>query len=97
MKNRLSRKKTRLAIILMVVGMAVIVGGIGLMERSMVLSEIVAFSGLGVFFAALALWPTQCPACGERGRYPAQWSQPGRYHCVHCGAKLAYDDEEERL
>ena len=89
MKKGLSRLRTRISIVLIVVG---VIGLLISMVREGWLMTI-----LGVVFcvAAILIRPWGCPRCGRKVSAKPQWSEAGKYFCPYCGSRLAYDDEEE--
>ena len=88
-KKGISRLRTRLSIIFLVIG---IIDLLVSMAREGWLMTV-----LGVAFcvAAILVRPWGCPSCGKKASPRPQWSEPGKYHCPYCGSRLAYDDEEE--
>ena len=89
MKGGISRKQTRLSIVLFVVGLAALGAGY------FVNGWLPTAAGVVLIVAGLAVRPWKCPTCGKRVSPAPQWSQPGKYHCPFCGSRLAYDDEPE--
>lgn len=91
MKERLSRKRTQVSIVLIVVGCLLVLIGVILDFKPCM------FSGVLLMIAALLTLQRKCPYCGRYCKATPQWSAPGTYHCPHCGKRLAYDDEPEEL
>lgn len=89
MRNRISRTRMRISIVLFVAGLALLLAGY------FVEGWITTFPALVLVIAGMAVRPGTCPTCGKYGAPAPQWSQPGKYHCRYCGNRFAYDDEPE--
>ncbi len=89
MRNRLSRTKARLSIVLFAVGVACLLTGY------FVEGWLPTILGVVLAVVGMVVRPWKCPVCGKRVSPAPQWSQPGKYHCAYCGSRFAYDDEPE--
>ena len=89
MQGRISRKRARISIVLMVAACVLVLLGVILDFKPCM------FLGVLLLIAALCLLPWKCPHCGRTFKSMPQWSTYGSYHCSHCGKRVAYDDEPE--
>lgn len=89
MKGRISRKKARVAIVLMVAACALVLLGVIADFKPCMLVGVI------LLLIALCLLPWKCPNCGKRCKLTPQWSEYGSTRCVHCGIRVAYDDEPD--
>ena len=89
MRNRISRTRMRISVVLFVIGLALLLAGY------VVDGWITTIPALVLVIAGMAIKPGKCPTCGKFGAPAPQWSEPGKYHCRYCGARFAYDDEPE--
>jgi hypothetical protein len=89
MKKYPSRKKNRVALILLSIIAFLMIIGCLCSSRAMMLAAMV----LLIPFSVLYLSMNRCPHCGEffRGLY---WSRPNAGHCVKCGEIITFDDSE---
>ena len=87
-KTGVSRLRTRLSIVLMVLAAAAIL--LGAMRSGWTPTLV----GAGLLIAAAAVKPWKCPSCGKRSPIKPRWSEPGETYCPYCRSRLAYDDEE---
>ena len=86
----MSRVRAKISIILFAVGL------IGLLAGMVKDGWLMTILGAVFCCAAILLRPLRCPSCGRKVSPLPQWSEPGKYHCPHCGSRLAYDDEENQ-
>ena len=88
MNRGLSRRRARISLVLFAVGLLGLLAG---MVRDGWFT-----TGIGVVFCfgGILLRPSGCPGCGRKVSPLPQWSEAGKYHCPHCGSRLAYDDEK---
>lgn len=88
--NRLSRKKTRICIILTGVFIGIMVLSTLLQSR--------AIWGIGVLvglcWGFLLDQTSRCPHCGRFFR-GLSWSKPHAGYCRYCGKQMDYDDAAE--
>ena len=89
MRRGLSRVKTRISIVLFVIGIALLVAGY------FVQGWVTTIPALVLVVVGFFVRPSTCPTCGKYGAPAPQWSQPGKYHCRYCGSRFAYDDEPD--
>lgn len=89
MRNRISRTRARISIVLFIVGLALLVVGY------FVDGWITTIPALLLVIVGMVVRPWKCPTCGKYASPAPQWSQPGKYHCSYCGSRFAYDDEPE--
>lgn len=89
MRNRISRLKARISIVLFVVGIA------GLLVSMVSDGWTPTIVGVVCCMAAVFLRMGKCPTCGRQCSPLPQWSEPGKYHCAFCDARFAYDDEPD--
>lgn len=89
MQGRISRKKARVSIVLMIAACALVLLGVVLDFKPCMLSGVI------LLVVALCLLPWKCPNCGKRYKSMPQWSTYGSYRCPHCGKRVAYDDEPD--
>ena len=87
MKKYPSRKKNRIALVLLYSCMVLMIIGYLCSSVPLMLAAWVLF----IPFAILCLSINRCPHCGEffRGLY---WSRPNAGHCVKCGELIEFDD-----
>ena len=89
MRNRLSRTRARLSIVLFAVGIVCLLTGY------FVEGWLPTILGVALAAVGILVRPWKCPVCGKRVSPMPQWSQPGKYHCPYCGNRFSYDDEPE--
>ena len=89
MQGRISRGKARVSIVLMIAACALVLLGVVLDFKPCMLAGVI------LLVVALCLLPWKCPNCGKRYKSMPQWSNYGSYRCVHCGKRVAYDDEPD--
>ncbi len=94
MKKRISRKKTRLCIVLLaafavvfLVGAFIISTALGLGIALMIVSAVLL---IGNFI--LLLSTNRCPHCGAVFR-GLRWSKPTAGYCSSCGKRMEFDDQ----
>ena len=89
MKNRVSRTKNRLAIILELSFICLVFVGFGLRSKVLMYASFLPF----IAGFILMLSTNRCPRCGVyfRGLY---WSKSNAGYCRECGELIEFDDCE---
>lgn len=84
--KKISRKKTRISLTFILVGMIfIILGSLSTSMRLYTIGVVSIVVGIIIFFTV-----NKCPYCGKyfRGMY---WSKKDAGYCKKCGKKLEYD------
>lgn len=89
----MSRKRARIAIVLLWIGIPVLI--VGLLLKNLWLCG----GGMILLVGAVAAPNHLCPYCGQfletrRFDFGIHWSKPDEGYCRHCGSLLKYDDQK---
>ena len=88
--KKVSRKKTRAAIVLLILSVTSLIIGVLVQSTTVYLCGAAALA----VFTAVMLRTNRCPACGAFFRGLC-WSAPDAGYCRECGALIEYDDYED--